>query len=527
MKPQIVIGTILLFFPFFFVACHHTTQSKIEPAATVTGKATLRGASVSGAVITARFAAPGPEPAITVRTSGDGQYRIANLRPGRYVFSAQSPGLALQEQTPGAYRREINLASGELQENIDFAFVRGAAVTGRVTDEKGRPVVDEMISVAASSDNSQRYVALSEAFSTDDRGVYRIYGLPPGRYTVSAGSGGGSRYQKLDYGQRYYAHTYHPNVREESKAKVIEVAEGGEISGVDIMVGPQLRTYEASGIIVNAKTGQPQPGVKWGYDGGAMSTFGPLSDENRRFRITGLLPGRYSVFAGCEGDFYSGKVEFEISDHNIDSLEIRRNPGGGVRGKVIIEGTNDPDKLRQATIYARNNASSANHRVEPDGSFYFCGLQPGKIKIDASSWPTPGFWLSRVERNGKEIKDGIDLSAGDHLTDIRVVLAYMTGRIRGQVKFENYTLPMATRLQLYASRVGETEDSRNFFAETDEQGRFLFEGLAPGEYKLGPGVYVSSGPHGRLPGFDHTEQRVAVANGAESSVDFLLRPFTR
>jgi hypothetical protein len=217
--------------------------------------------------------------------------------------------------------------------------------------------------------------------STDDRGAYRIYGLPPGRYKVSVGAGGGSRYRKLDYGQGYYPHTYHPNVQEESKAGIIEVAEGSEVSGVDIIVGQRLRTYEASGRILNAETGQPQPGIKWGYDGSAVSTFGTLSDEHGGFRITGLMPGRYSVFAGCEGDFHSGKVEFEVSDHNVNGLEIRRNPGASIHGKVVVEGSNDTavlSKLRQVSLSARGKASYVNSHLEADGSFYFCGLQPGK-----------------------------------------------------------------------------------------------------------------------------------------------------
>jgi hypothetical protein len=65
--------------------------------------------------------------------------------------------------------------------------------------------------------------------TTDDRGVYRIFGLPKSRYLLSAGG-----YSKGEVG--YFQKTYHPNVTDQSQAKVVEVGEGEEITGVNINV---------------------------------------------------------------------------------------------------------------------------------------------------------------------------------------------------------------------------------------------------------------------------------------------------
>jgi hypothetical protein len=144
-----------------------------------------------------------------------------------------------------------------------------------------------------------------------------------------------------------------------------------------------------------------------------------------------------------------------------------------------------------------------------------------------NSWPSAGFWLSRVERKGIDLGDGIEVSAGDHLTDIHVVLAYWTGVIRGQVSFVDYELPPGTRLQIYARRVGEADGSRHLFAETDGQGRFAIEGLAPGEYDLSAGGFVSSSPGFRPPTLLPVEQRVIVTNGTESTVKLVLKAIKR
>jgi protocatechuate 3,4-dioxygenase beta subunit len=506
--------------------------SQDEPAASIAGRVTLRGEPVLGALILAIPEPPaGREGPMSAKTNADGQYRITNLPPGKYSIVAQVPGFASQEGAAGEFGREIRLESGDKPDNIDFALVRGGVITGRVSDANNEAVVEQTVSLTVLTARgwwsySKPYSNDYEMMTTDDRGVYRIYGLPPGRYKVSVGEGGGSSYRRLDYGKNYYPHTYHPDVREESKAGIVEVTEGGEVSGIDIKVGRRERTYEASGRIVNAATGQAQPGIKWGYDGSSVATFGAKSDETGGFKISGLIPGRYSVFAGCEGDFYSDKVEFEVTDNDVTGLEIRRNQGAGLRGKIVVEGVNDPTtlgKLSQVTLSVMGNAPSRvdTARVEPDGAFYFCGLRPGNIKISAYSFQNPGFSLLRVERDGVDLSDGIELSPGAQLTGVRVFFAHVTGVIRGQVTALNYELPHNVRLQIQARRVGS--QGIPFIAMTDDRGRFTFEGLAPGDYELSSGATVVIGSDIQRPSLTLTDQKVSVSNGKESVVTLVLK----
>jgi hypothetical protein len=528
MKLLLFVGSLLASCGILYIASQPPhPQAQTETAATIAGNVTLRGAPVPGVAILVEPPRPGSGQVSSTKTAENGQFRISNLRPGIYTVKVKAPGLVSLESSPGMVNREVTLDPGEVRENVDFSLIRGGVISGKVTDNNGSPVVDQMISITGPSPYGPTpSIDNYSMMSTDDRGSYRIYGLPPGRYKVSVGVGGGSRYRKLDNAESYYPHTYHPNVSDESKASIIEVAEGGEVGGIDIVVGPREKTYEATGRIVNAVTGQPQTGIKWGYDGHAISTFGRLSDERGGFRITGLMPGRYSVFAGCEGDFYSGKLEFEITDKNINNLEIRRNPGGSLRGRVLVEGTNDPavlSKLPQIMLIARSNTGYVNANLAPDGSFYFCGLQPGKQKIEASSRMRGGFGLMRVEHKGVELSKEVDIAVGEHLTDVKVVLAYSTGVIRGQVKIENYELPPGVRLRIVARRVGEVDISSFHSAETDGRYRFVIEGLAPGEYILSTGGYVSSVPNFRSPGLTPIQQRVIVSNGTESTVSIDLK----
>jgi hypothetical protein len=456
------------------------------------------------------------------KTDASGHYRITNIPAGSYLVVANTQALTSVEERD-QYGRKVTLDRGETRDNVDFSLVRGGVITGRVSEANDRPIVEAPISITrlSASGAHQPYRA-SQAMSTDDRGIYRVYGLPPGRYKVSVGSGAGSQYRRLDEGQNYYPHTYHPGVAQSEKAGIIDLMEGDEVSGIDIVVGARARTFEASGRIVDADTGRPQPGINWGYGGNAMSTFGKQSDASGGFKITGLMPGRYSVFAGCEGDYYMDPIEFDVTNSDVTGLEIRRRRGGSISGKVVVDGVSDPavlKKLNRVSLSAGGVGSS----IDPDGSYYFCGLRPGRVKVSAKSWRDAGFWLQRVERDGVDIREGIDVSPGEHVTGVRIVLSYATGVIRGKVTVAGADLPNGVRLQIHAHRLGEEDRSSDLFAQTDERGRFEIAGLISGEYELSAGSSFISVPGAQIQRMQPVKQRVTVTDGTESAITLVLK----
>src|SRR5262249_15777463 len=140
--------------------------------------------------------------------------------------------------------RKITLADGEKVDDVDFTLARGGVITGRVTYEDGSPAIGVVMQLSEMQGYKKTNGTMNMEFDssqikTDDRGIYRIYGLSDGRYKVSAGSRGGEAMQMLS-ANRYRRRTFHPNVTDEASAGIIEIADGREVRDIDIKFGDPL-----------------------------------------------------------------------------------------------------------------------------------------------------------------------------------------------------------------------------------------------------------------------------------------------
>src|SRR5262249_466652 len=130
------------------------------------------------------------------RTDSDGRYLITGLAEGRYVVSAVLKAfIGADRAADPTLSRTVTLDEGEPQERVDFALIRGGVITGKVMDDEGRPLIAKRLQLYTVDEQGRKRgyqgVSMYEMSETDDRGVYRIYGLPPGRYIISAGGEGG------------------------------------------------------------------------------------------------------------------------------------------------------------------------------------------------------------------------------------------------------------------------------------------------------------------------------------------------
>jgi protocatechuate 3,4-dioxygenase beta subunit len=513
-----------------------------EAPASVTGRVREGERGVAGIVVALMSSDPSQrfKTIARAKTDAEGRFRLSNVAPGRYQIMPFAPVYVVQGMSdnwpPG---KLLTLLAGEEVSDIDFRVERGGVITGRVTDAEGNPIVAEFVSVASADNDTQplrRGPFDQRDQMTDDRGVYRIYGLPAGNYRVSVGQS--DERGAITYGRRkVYRRTFYPEATEAAQARLVEVKPGSEATGIDITLGRAVKTYRASGRFVFDETGQPAPNIVFGYGtldptGQRISSTGGGLATNARgeFQTEGLTPGRYAVFAQQQQDatdFYSDIVSFEVADADVTGVVVRLKRGVSVSGIITIEGLSDRAAatrlLSQVRLFgfveSSRQLSAPNFlrppSIAPDGSFRLGGLRPGKLRIMASAEGTKGLTLSQVELNGANVTGGVDITEGVQLTGLRVRMTYGSAVLRGQVNFINGMLPPNARVMAFARRVGATSVEGmggNHQVSTDARGLYIIEGLAAGEYEIIVRVFNA----GRV--FASEVQRVSLAEGGEMNI---------
>jgi protocatechuate 3,4-dioxygenase beta subunit len=480
-------------------------------------------------------------------TDEDGNYKLTGLAAGRFNVTPMAKAFVVG--TAGAYKQPgqpVNVAEGEAITKIDFALVHGGVVTGRITDAEGHPLIGERVSIALkdSTPEADGQMAMfgSSRNQTDDRGVYRAYGLSPGSYKVSVGQAAtAGAVSIMGMGGSQYVKTFYPNVQDESKATIIEIKEGTEVANVDISVGKPGSGFSVSGRVIDADSGQPVTNIYIAHSAvnesdqkmAGMNFTGNQTDANGKFRLEGFRPGHYAVFTFApvqDNSTYSDPVRFEISDHDVTGIEIKVRRGATISGVAVLENTSDPAVtalLATITLVTSVEAkgvaapSYARGQIGGDGSFRFAGLAPGKARIWVMGFPTPpkGLTLVRTELDGLEQPEGIEVTAGANITGVRLVFAYGTGSIRGEVKIEGGTLPDGTTLQL---SVASAPDNRRFTRslEIDGRNRFVIENIPPGNYELTLRTVTSDSKD--VSPIQPVKQTVTVANGADAQVTLVF-----
>lgn len=487
-------------------------------------------------------------PIAKATTQKNCKYVLTGVESGTYDVSPSAPTLVIPNQgKSGQSGKSVTIETGESVKGIDFDLVSKGSISGQVRDISGEPVKGQTVElILRGEDNYSRHFYSSEPrdHKTNDEGVYRIPAVPPGRYIVKVGTAYGLAVSgRGEKSQVYYPETFHPNADEAFKATVVEVATGRETTGVDITVGGPLKTYEIVGQLIVGETGAPVPNVgltlittsanrrESSHLGGGFR-----SNANGEFRIPNALPGHYVIAPESDRvtNTYGNPFSFDVKDEDVTGLKIPMHSASTMTGIVTIEGNVDPpiaDVLSKLMINAHtlpDNMMSSNvsSPLNADGGFRITGVRPGKVTLH-SFMPRGGpaaLRILRIERNGMELRDGVDVRSGEDINGLRIVLGAGSSVLRGDVKIEGGALEGVNLYVMYRPISG---DQHTFYrAELDARRHFVIKGLTPGDYELviGPMSVEISGERGsrttnRMP---TVRQTVAVGAGLDAEVTLVM-----
>jgi hypothetical protein len=508
-----------------------------EATCAITGRVTIENEAASNIAVVLQPASssfPLPPPVARATTDKEGRFQMNNLPDGRYYLVPLAPAyFAPSEDRMMASGKPVTLMKGETLEGIELKLIPGGVITGRVTTPGGQPMIGREIYTRLTDPSVLQQlpstITSDSRFKTDDRGVYRIYGLPAGRFIVSVLSPAPGRSTWI----------FHPGVTEESQAVPVDVVAGKVVENVDIKLPPITRGYEASGHVVDEATGQLIPKIRVGWSAlkagekRAIVSASDLVDERGAFRITNLAPGHYAVSVPINSlsEYYSDEVVFEVTDQDVTGLEIRARRAASLSGVVVIEGARDPSvmsDLSHLLVWVGRQAGGLRTGVQvgADGRFRIPGLPPDKYQINLSSkTQRQRFWLMGAERDGVRLSNWIEVAAGEQVTGLRLIIAYGAGVVNGQVQVVGGTLPEGARLSVSARRADlPGRPSSASVVSVDARGRFFLEGLATGVHEISLIVFVPSPSRGTLlsPLRPPVRQTVSVTSGAESQVTLVL-----
>jgi protocatechuate 3,4-dioxygenase beta subunit len=532
-SARLVIASVLLILSAVASSPAQTTPEKTANG-NITGMVTLKNKGVAGVVVFAEeqnshmWRSGSRYRATTDQT---GNYRITNIPPGTYAILPAAPSLAFEKELTS---NSFVLSEGETLEDINFSMVPGGVITGKVTDADGKPLIEASISLTQ-IDETAISVRETDSIRTDDRGIYRAYGLREGKYRVYVDQSGFLPGEV----KPTYPQTYYPSVTDIAKATVIEVSEGSETRNIDIVIGRALPTFKVRGRILDAETGKPLPNVKYGVyrsygeRGGSSSVGQNITNVNGEFRFENVLPGTYSVFVVPEDSgVRADSVSFEVVDHDITDLVIKAGKAASLSGVVVFEGGEEikPNSL-MINAWAQSNGQqftgSMPHTINPDGSFRISGLRKGFARFSLNSRePNDRRQLAilRVERDGVVQPQDLFIKDGEQITGLQLVVKYLTGAIHGQIKIEGDEPLPVSRISVWINFIDPAREGPSYFTsgsspQLDSRKRFVVESLAAGTYEVNVAIFDP----GRVDTTRIHKQQVTVSDNAVSEVTITIK----
>ena len=469
-------------------------------AAQISG--TVRNAADDAPLARARVAAvsPGlPEPRVVI-TGADGKYTIADLPAGAYTVTATRTGFA--PFTYGQGRTitgvPVNVTTGQHVTDIDLPLVAGGVIVGRILDEDGAPfagaTVDALVTRFQGGNDMLFSVASAQ---TDDRGEFRLFGLAPGAYYVSAGDPAFAAVS-TPKGVLHYSPTYYPGTTLADQARTVTVGAGApprvefklqlvppaRISGT--LVPYDARQLLNGAIIMSPLAGEGVPMV---------APEDPQLLPDGRFVFKGVAPGRYQIRARGQTDPDAAALfavySIEVLGEDVDGISMTLRPGAILDGAVLVEsshGSKPPEltdlRVRAPFIDGNSFGDSLTGTVQGNGSYTLRGIMKGDHQIVVDGL-TPPWVLKSVLYRGSDITDlQLPIEGTERMHDVRIVITDVAGGVGGVVEnprqkpVANTGVLVCPKVPLFWVRTNR----RMRVTFTDQQGRWSVAGLPPGEY---------------------------------------------
>jgi hypothetical protein len=502
------------------------------------------GAPVRRAIVMLTAAElPGGRTAIS---DDQGRFAFERLPAGRFIVAATKPAYlrgefgASRAGRPGV---PLQIAAGQTVGSVRIVLARGAAISGAIRDESGEPTVNlQVAAYRVPAPGAAPNLAITALAATDDRGVYRIYGLPPGNYLVATTRPVSARLTNIvalssaeidralrelqqrsglavattpsaaadpmPPGEYVAGPVFYPGVASPTAASSVDLAAGDERTGIDF-VASFLRTVKIAGTVTYPPGPPPMVQFTIRTDGlrlpslmGSVPVFSSkVEPPGRTFLYTGVTPGRYVITVRTRIDetLYA-RAEVDVAGTDITDLSLTFQPALTLSGRIVFDGKSprpDPTAINIQLTAANDAGGGAagttqlgNFHIPPgtgaaDGSFAIPNIIPEIYRLTTTVPASSGWWLRSAIVNGRDVLDEfLDIPPGANIAG--TVLTYsdrQTSLSGALLTADGVIAPQYFIAVFPADRAQWRPGSRRIAsARSGTDGRWIVNGLPAGDY---------------------------------------------
>jgi len=495
----------------------HVSALAQDPVGTIRGSV-LRGTTADGvpmAEVTLRMTTAGAPPVQRkVTADSAGRFEFSGLAPANYTVEATAAGYytgsGLDEPGNTPTFAPAAVSAQKPAATVTLRLNKAGVITGRLTDADGRPVAKVEVNAnrlvyrfgqATLSTMRFSLMRIKGGFAeTDDRGEYRLYGLPDGNYYVSADSGSRKEFAKL---------TYYPGFADTALIQSIAVKDGNQVTadfslarpaplGVSgkVLVPAEVRNAKGMTLYLASRNPIVQDNPPIARNASAARS---ADGAEQQFEVRDVVPGKYELFAvvsagllGEQSPTAVARIPFEVRDRSLEGLVGVAELSQTLKGRVVAKAPGlridtgspfvQPLQSMPSVVTARATQLTP---VAPDGTFVLEGIYPATYLVGlAGSIPAKAY-VSEIRSGNRSIYPAGVVTVDSGPTEpLEFTLSSGTTNVRGTALDEQQQSVTGARVVLVPEPPARHNIRLYRYGTSPQNGAFQFLSVAPGEYKV-------------------------------------------
>ncbi len=462
---------------------------------------------------------------VKILTDRDGKFSFENLKPRRYKISVRFAGYVLPEQFEiSSHEQKTYL----IDQEVNLTLKKGGIITGKVSGADNQPIIQIRVRAVKIRDEfgqripAQEFYRYSQQNFTDDRGIYRLFGLSAGDYLVFVG--GEDVFSGSDLKTKGGSPVFHPSNSIDA-AREISVGYGRETNAIDINFR-EIQGFTISGSVSGAKADAANNGgveislVNAANGVEAMQTVISPQTGKYAFEFEQIPNGEYEIRAfqfNNKGIFSRNSLQkINVKGADISGVKVDLKSLASIKGNVTLEKNPALKTIRECTETAHTavavtvikfdssrkersildplerNFQNALAAPDEKGDFELNGLESGKYFLNAGFSDKNLYvkeFFRQISSKEKRSLNDLNLTAGENADNIKIIVSDGAAQINGKINISDETAfeNRAEKQIVYLIPADEeNKDNVLLYQESaaDANDNFSFANIRPGNYFL-------------------------------------------